>query len=229
MNYYDYGYEFGYDGEVIMEDFMAGFGVAFLSIIIMLLLVFLAVSAAKYIFRSLGLYAIAKRRGIRNPWMAWVPVLYTWIVGSISDQYQYVVKGKVRNKRTVLLVGYCAILAVSVTANVSNIVYGWSASAEDALMVISVIAALSNLVLGIVFAVFYYMAMYDLYTSVSPANNVLFLVLSIIFQITEPFFLFFNRNKDGGMPPRKEEPKTYIPETAAAPEQEPAFWETSEE
>ena len=32
----------------------------------------------------------------------------------------------------------------------------------------------------------------------------LFLVLSILFGVTEPFFLFFSRNKDDGMPPRKQ-------------------------
>ena len=35
----------------------------------------------------------------------------------------------------------------------------------------------------------------------------LFLLLSIFFNITEPFFLFFSRNKDVGMPPRRQEPQ----------------------
>ena len=48
--------------------------------------------------------------------------------------------------------------------------------------------------------------MYDIYTSCTPKNNVLFLVLSILFNITEPFFLFFTRNKDEGMPPRRQQP-----------------------
>ena len=43
-----------------------------------------------------------------------------------------------------------------------------------------------------------------------PANAVLYLVLSILFSPTEPFFLFFNREKDLGMPPRKQEP-VYTP------------------
>jgi len=55
-----------------------------------------------------------------------------------------------------------------------------------------------------------YIAMYDLYTSCNPQNNVLFLVLSIFFTVTEPFFLFFIRNKDEGMPPRRQ--LRYIPQ-----------------
>ena len=52
-----------------------------------------------------------------------------------------------------------------------------------------------------------YIAMYDLYTSCTPQNNVLFLVLSIFFSVTEPFFVFFIRNKDEGMPPRRQQPR----------------------
>ena len=58
-------------------------------------------------------------------------------------------------------------------------------------------------VVGIAYCIFYYMALYDLYTSLDPENNVLFLVLSIFFSFTKPFFLFFNREKDKGMPPRR--------------------------
>ena len=57
--------------------------------------------------------------------------------------------------------------------------------------------------LGIAYAIIRYMALYDLYKSLDPSNCVLFLVLSIVLQVTEPFFLFFSRDKDDGMPPRR--------------------------
>ena len=56
-----------------------------------------------YVLQALALYTIAKRRGIKKPWMAWIPLVNVWILGSISDQYQYVVKRQVKNKRKVLL------------------------------------------------------------------------------------------------------------------------------
>ena len=75
-----------------------------------------AYSVTMYIFHSLGLYTLAQRRGIHRPWMAWVPVVNMWILGSISDQYQYVTKGKVTNRRKVLLgleiAGYAVMFAV---------------------------------------------------------------------------------------------------------------------
>ena len=39
----------------------------------------------------------------------------------------------------------------------------------------------------------------------------LFTVLSILFRVTKPVFLFINRNKDGGMPPRREVPRQEPP------------------
>ena len=59
---------------------------------------------ATYVLSSLGLYTLASRRGIGNAWLSWVPVLNIWIIGSLSDQYQYVVKGKVKSKRKSLLI-----------------------------------------------------------------------------------------------------------------------------
>ena len=220
---YDYGFDYSYgfpgsDG-AMMEELMGGIGITVAIIVVMVLLFALAIGIISYVFRSIGLYTIAKRRGIRNPWMAWVPLLHTWTIGSISDQYQYVVKGRVKNKRTLLLVMYCVTYAVSISVNVLNVVYMWSASAGDGIWVAAMVLSLVNLVVAVVAAVFYYIAMYDLYTSCSPANNVLFLVLGIVFQITEPFFVFFNRKKDGGMPPRREAPVvTALPELTEEPE-----------
>ena len=61
------------------------------------------ISLAAYVFSSLAIYTIAQRRGIRHAWMAWIPMLNVWILGSISDQYRYVVKGQIKSKRKVLL------------------------------------------------------------------------------------------------------------------------------
>ena len=51
------------------------------------------IGIATYVLSALGLYTIAKRRGLNHPWLAWIPVASAWIVGSLSDQYRYVVNG----------------------------------------------------------------------------------------------------------------------------------------
>ena len=174
---------------------------------------------AMYVLTALGLYTIAKRRGISKAWLAWVPVVNCWLIGCISDQYRYVVKGEVKSRRKFLviltiiqvglIVAFLGAMTVTIVCGVNSSmsVMGYS-RVWDSIMV-PLIVTLGLLLpmagVGIAKAIIYYMAMYDLYTSCAPENNVLFLVLSIIFRVTEPFFVFFNRNNDKGMPPRRAE------------------------
>lgn len=72
---------------------------------------------AFYVFGALGYYAIAQRRGIKHAWLAWVPIGNLWLLGCISDHYQSVAKGKVKNKRKALLI-LSIILAVLLIAMV---------------------------------------------------------------------------------------------------------------
>lgn len=179
---------------------------------------------AAYVLSSMALYSIAKRRGLNNPWLAWVPVVNCWILGSLSDQYRYIVKGENKSKRKVLLtlniINSCLCLVMIVVAIVMtvNLVKIAMTGANEMAILSAVmgpvmgVAGLSLPVLGvaIAYAIVYYMALYDVYKSLDPSNCVMFLVLSIIFNVTEPFFLFFNRHKDLGMPPRRQEAR-YVP------------------
>ena len=87
---------------------------------------------------------------------------------------------------------------------------GESAAAAGLGGVVMLLSYLAVLVLAIVTAVFTYITLYDLYASCDPNNATTFLVLSIVFGIAMPFFIFFSRNKDLGMPPRREEPQPYV-------------------
>lgn len=201
-----------------------------------------ALGIAGYILSSLAIYGISKRRGLKNPWLAWIPVANCWLLGSISDQYRYVVKGENKSKRKVLLI--LSVLkavfaaAVAVTAAVlmggalEILLRGGYIDPERILVSqmlgpVLTVLGLSLPLAGVTIAyvVVRIMALYDVYKSLDPNNCVLYLVLSIIFKVTEPFFLFFNRNKDEGMPPRKmaEEPEFQQYQEPVRP-----YWETEE-
>ena len=200
-------------------------------------------SIVSYVFTSLALYTVAQRRGLNRPWLAWIPVVNCWIIGSLSDQYRYVVKGEVKSKRKVLLIlqllllvmgiAMAAVAIVTVVNLVSNTVLGAPISEREAMeMVLGPLVGIVGMCLpvmgiSIAYAVIRYMALYDIYRSMDPVNCVLFTVLSILFGVTEPFFLFFNRNKDLGMPPRRQEYDYAQPEYR---QQEPVreFWEEPE-
>ena len=188
------------------------FGPMIIGVVLVVLLVVLAFSAVFYVLQSLGLYTIAKRRGIENPWLAWIPVANYWILGCISDQYRYVVKGQVKNKRKIMLGLSIGTIVISTVVETISGVMMMSPDGAGAAMALNSLLSLVSSGVSIASMVFWHMALYDLYTSCCPSNNVVFLVLGIIFSVTQPFFIFFNRKKDDGMPPRKPE---YQPDMAA--------------
>ena len=167
---------------------------------------------AAYILTALAIYTISRRRGLRRPWLAWVPVVNCWLLGSISDQYQYVVKGENKSKRKWLIVLNVLKAILWLLLIILAIVAVGMLIVDDTREMIGMVIALLGLILPFVAVtiascVIRYMALYDVYRSLDPANAVLYLVLSILFSPTEPFFLFFNRDKDLGMPPRKRQPE----------------------
>lgn len=183
------------------------------------------ISIALYVLSAMGLYTIARRRGLHQPWLAWIPVANIWLLGSLSDQYQYVVNGRIKSKRKVLLVlnilsAVLKIVLVTLAASaVFQLFMGVAGGYREEHLVSSALSSVLGMVglllplLGVSIGcmVVRYMALYDVFKSLDPANAVMFLVLSILFRVTEPFFLCFNRNKDLGMPARRPEPAAYVP------------------
>lgn len=188
------------------------------------------ISLAVYVFTALGLYTLAQRRGLRNPWLAWIPVANVWILGSLSDQYRYVVRGQVRSKRKVLLTLNIIsavmglVMTVVIVAAVVRWVFSFQAGASETEIVNAILGSVMGVLalcvpwagVAIASAVLSYMALYDIYTSCDPANNTVYLVLSILFSFTQAIFLFLCRNRDDGMPPRRDAQPQYRP-----PVQEP--------
>ena len=206
---YDFSYtDMPFDGEMI------GVAAVFLAVWVFFLLLAAAYSVLVYVLQSLGMYTIAKRRGIRHPWLSWIPVGNAWILGSISDQYQYVAKGKVRSRRKVLsglniglyafglglYIWYVVSLIGMTLSGNGDVYYGETAFAVAG---VSILVLLAIIVLSLVLTVLMYVAYNDLFESCDPGRSVLFLVLSILFSFLLPFFVFACRKKDRGMPPKK--------------------------
>ena len=177
--------------------------------------VVLLLSLIFWIICALSLQAIARRRGIRKAWLAWVPIGTDWILGSISDQYRHLIQGKITARRKLLVwlnVGY----AMLIIAN--GLVQGLTEAAahtEEQLMLwsmASMLISVARLAVSITALVFCHMSNYDLYRSCDPKNAVTFLVLGIIFPITQPFFYLSCRKKDLGM---------VVPEIVTAPAEIP--------
>ena len=190
--------------------------------IIVLVIVFLtfylgllAFAVVSYIFGSKGLYAIAVRRGIKNPWMAWVPVVSNWTLGCLSDQYAQRKYGQDPNLRKKLLIFSIitqsgltfapSVGSISVNFNIGDLSGELSDVARIVLLVLLLIMmafAMVMLVLSIIQTVYQYKAYYNLYASCRPAQAMLFLMLAI-FTPANPFLIYSCRNSDEGLPPEE--------------------------
>ena len=175
------------------------------SILVTILAVIGILAVITYIFSSLGFYTLAKRRGIRAPGLAWIPIGgVRWILGSLADQYASLTGSKLRCSRHILLWGELVLTAaaipllVSATQLLTAALAGQDVSMQ--LLQLNGVQTLLNLA-SIALSVMIYIALYKVYKSCDPQNTTLFLVLSIVINVTMPFFVFACRNKDLGMPP----------------------------
>ena len=193
--------------------------VAFAGAMLMCMGLGMVLSVACYVLEALSLYTIAQRRGIRKPWLAWIPVVNVWIVGSISDQYQYVVNRRIQNRRKVLLglATACGVTFLGYTVCLLGVAGRALMNEADGLMVawllFAMLFVLAAFAIVVTYAVFAFISLYYVYKSCNPDTAVVFLVLSIVIPATMPFFLLADRNLDRGMPPRRQEPQP-LPETA---------------
>lgn len=158
-----------------------------------------------YVFESLGLYTMAKRRGISNYGLAWVPVGNYWIIGRLADQFCYAEQRKKTAYRHLLLWGGLILTVLSMVIVVYSLDLGWNTAtgyyyadeiASSAIGVVLLATFMS--MVSIAVAVFQYIALYKIYKSCSPSSATVLLVLSILFSIVTPFVLFALRKKDEG-------------------------------
>lgn len=216
---------------------------AFVSIAIFSNIFYYAALITLYVLGSLGMYTIAKRRELNNAWMAWVPGLSLWLLGSISDQYQYVTKDKVCNRRKWLIVLAIAMIVLFIAMYVCmfvayfQIIFDAAMNSDmeymDELQILEMIfksfmptfiVLAVYVVVGMVVTVLEYICYYHLFASCDPENKVLFLVLGIFMNFLLPIFTFVCRKKDLGMPPRRNVPPAAILQPAYQPAQPYEPW-----
>lgn len=170
-----------------------------------------------FILQAISLYAIARRRGIHHAWLAWVPIGNLWILGCVSDQYQYVTRHSIRSKRRKLLTlavltaaaaVLVTILSLEAMMRFAGLAMAYFTNQANWVAIGSGLAGLALAVivlsvLEIILIVFRCVALYDLFRSCEPENAAVYLLISIFTGVGQMILLMACRNKDKGMPPRK--------------------------
>ena len=175
-----------------------------------------------WILSSIGLHKIARRRGIAHAWLAWIPVGCYWVLGSVSDQYQHLVQGKITSRRKILLILSLVSMLVGMCNGVFSAFLSTGVLTEEeagAFVLLSAIPSILGAGIGIATMVFFHICNFDLYRSCNPQNAVVFLVLGIVLPVCQPFFYFACRKKDLGM----VVPQPVTPEPAELPMANPEF------
>ena len=195
--------------------------------------------AVVYFSWAISLGTIAKRRQLKKRWLAWIPLANLWLLGSIADQYDYVVLGKVSNSRKDLLRTTLALLIS--TGFILAILWmqaRWILEAveagkpPDALLWIPAKKLQGNLFcFGLYFCLCaMYLAertdaLYKVYRSCDPDRATVSTILSVLPVMGiffRPMRLMACRWDDYGMPPRREEYTDMdIPVFYGSPETEP--------
>lgn len=173
-----------------------------------ILLISLAFGVISYILQSSSMYTIARRRGINNPWLAWIPVANMWLLGCISDQFRSIAYGEYTNRRRTLLVLNIIVTAASIPLMfIVFTLLGRLVENPDWIMPLASAGKLTLFcfaLLGMTIpaAILQYKCYFDLFRSCEPNRSVLYLILSLLIAYPLPFFMFSCRNKDLGMPQR---------------------------
>ncbi|WP_303869496.1 DUF4190 domain-containing protein [Acetobacterium wieringae] len=150
-----------------------------MSVLGIILVVSLVIGLICYVFNSLGLYTMAKNRNLDNPWLAWIPLASSYLMGELINDDVSISTWHIPYAKLFLpLMG----LALTVVMTILGF--------------IPYLGAFMGIILSLALSFYYYAAQFWLYSIYDKDHRVLYLVLSIILPFLGPIFVFVIRNRD---------------------------------
>ncbi len=177
-------------------------------VILSILLVYFAIFGlviADYVMRSLALQTIAARRNIENPWLAWIPVANSWIIGSIADDYD-AHNGIKRRWRVVLLTLSIVYIVVYITMYIFMAIYMISmtarfesATSEVGEVLLTILPIYIFLIIICLVVALYYalscICNFKVFESTVPDKAVLYTILSMLIPMAGSICLLLSKDK----------------------------------
>ncbi len=165
-----------------------------------------------YIIQAIGYMRMAKKLEIMHPWMAFIPLARYYLAGRISDAFP-TNDGKRTSFRIHLTllgaINACGSIAIyAILANILMCLFSSQEYSAGMLMTravpLSAISSILSLV-ALAFGIVNYICLYRIFRGFRPEYAVLFIVISIFFSVTIPFFLLASS---------KREPQGYLSQSA---------------
>lgn len=182
------------------ESLASGLGVgALIAIIVAVYGSIFVVGILNYILSSIGLYKIAKRRGLSNPWLAWIPVTSFWIIGGIAGEYDDK-RGIGRSWKKALLASMLVVivsLVLMIVMAVVMVAFAASASGGAAIAVLVLMIALyaAVIVAALAYSVCMFISLFKIYESTYTEKALKYMIISLIVPLGQGICLFCCRNK----------------------------------
>lgn len=142
------------------------------------LIVAVIVGIILYILASIGLYTMAKNKGLNNPWMAWIPYLRNYKFGEILNDKVSIAGLVIPAARWIMVI---APIVVSLLGSFRS----------DSGVVSTLIT-----IVAIVYYIYLMAANYRLYKLYKPESAVVYTVLTVIFAFLGSIFTFTLRNNE---------------------------------
>lgn len=131
------------------------------------LVIMTVITLILYILVSIGLYNLARERGIENPWLAWIPFTNLYILGRIIKR---------------LIIGDFRIPYIEIILPIISL-----------LLILFEGVLIVEIIVAIIYVLILFFAIYRLYTIYRPDCSVRWLILSIIFPFMVSIFIFVMR------------------------------------
>ena len=196
----------------------------FLVVMVALVVLFLLIALAQYIMQSIAITHIGRRRGIKQPWLIWIPIARNWAIGALADDHD-ARNGLTRRFRVLLLVfvlvfyGAYIILYGSLFAYIPTLE---TMNYESPEIVSTVIGLFVGMYAGLLIIVMLslavtalnYVCLYKIYESLSPRRCVLHFILGLLIPLYMPISLLCLKNSGYPYPEVVPARKNSIPPTA---------------
>lgn len=179
----------------------AGVGAIVVILLILLMVIYLGIlgiAIGDYVMQAYALYKLAARRGIENPWLAWIPVAQDWIIGALAEQYD-IRKQKQNPWKKIMIVmaiisigsafvmqivSYIISFAASAFGTASAAISGDSETAGIAVVVLMfVVMILVLCVLSVVQMAYYYcqtLCIFKIFESTVPEKALKYILLYLL-------------------------------------------------
>ena len=182
-------------------------------------------AAYAYVFVSLGGQRMARKVGMSNPWMFWIPCANVYAMGNLADTQATLCEGKNTTYRKKMLAWSIVVACAAIPWAIAYTVFMVAAAANGLLDENGVLITLDGaslepligptlfllavslvfLALYVVYVVIYYKTLYRIFKLYAPNGAAGLVVLSVFVSVAIPAVFLKLSEREPVLPPRGED------------------------